>query len=213
MNRTKPFFTSSLKDIIYVTRRKASNHYDTLNISKDSTQEQIKAAYYDLTKKYHPDRNTTQDAKTKFQDVSNAYEVLGNFHKRKLYDRDLMARGTAAGKNTSYTVPNDKLSGFYRSRTANVNANHSMDNFRNYDFDAWTREHYGKVLKNQLNKKILYEDWTKQREKRHAEDVAEFRTSMRFALFALSVIISAVTLQSITISSYDEPVIKSKSKD
>ena len=37
--------------------------------------------------KYHPDKNPSEDAKSKFTDISNAYEVLSSEDKRKIYDQ------------------------------------------------------------------------------------------------------------------------------
>jgi len=66
----------------------SSNYYDVLGVKSSASQSQIKSAYYRLSKLYHPD--TAKDvpfAKEKFAALSTAYEVLGNPHKRALYDR------------------------------------------------------------------------------------------------------------------------------
>jgi len=63
-----------------------SNHYETLGISKEATEEEIKKAYRTLSLKYHPDRNPSPDAKTKFQEISEAYEILSDSNKRQEYD-------------------------------------------------------------------------------------------------------------------------------
>jgi len=52
------------------------NFYDVLGIPKDASQKEIKKAYYELAKKYHPDSNKGNKAsQTQFQEVSEAYEV------------------------------------------------------------------------------------------------------------------------------------------
>lgn len=62
--------------------------YEILDISKDSTQEDIKRAYRDLAKKYHPDLNPNDtEAEHKFKEVSAAYEILSDQDKRARYDR------------------------------------------------------------------------------------------------------------------------------
>eukprot|EP00033_Pygsuia_biforma_P002401 GCRY01002659.1.p1 GENE.GCRY01002659.1~~GCRY01002659.1.p1 ORF type:complete len:342 (-),score=35.24 GCRY01002659.1:238-1263(-) len=66
---------------------KERDFYKILGISKDATDAQIKTAYKKLALKYHPDRNKAEDAKEKFQEVAEAYEVLSNPEKRKLYDQ------------------------------------------------------------------------------------------------------------------------------
>lgn len=59
-----------------------------LDISREATQEEIKKAYRRLALKYHPDRNQdNSDAEEKFKEASEAYSVLGNEEKRKIYDQ------------------------------------------------------------------------------------------------------------------------------
>jgi len=58
-----------------------------LGIPKNADQKQIKKAYYQLAKKYHPDSNKDDpNASKKFQEVSEAYEILGDDDKRAQYD-------------------------------------------------------------------------------------------------------------------------------
>ncbi|XP_043276399.1 protein tumorous imaginal discs, mitochondrial-like isoform X2 [Venturia canescens] len=63
------------------------NYYEILGVSKNASAKDIKKAYYQLAKKYHPDTNKTEaNASKKFQEVSEAYEVLSDDTKRKEYD-------------------------------------------------------------------------------------------------------------------------------
>lgn len=69
---------------------KKVNLYETLGIHSSATQGEIKKAYYDLTLKYHPDKNVNnEEAALKFREISEAYEILGNYRSRKRYDRGL----------------------------------------------------------------------------------------------------------------------------
>ncbi|TRY70773.1 hypothetical protein TCAL_08246 [Tigriopus californicus] len=59
--------------------------YDVLGVSKDATPQDIKSAFYDLSKKFHPDLNPGQ-ADEKFRELASAYEVLSNSESRQQYD-------------------------------------------------------------------------------------------------------------------------------
>lgn len=63
------------------------DHYKTLGVSKNATQDEIKKAYKRLAKQYHPDRNAgDKKAENRFKEISEAYQVLSNPEKRKPYD-------------------------------------------------------------------------------------------------------------------------------
>lgn len=62
--------------------------YRVLEIKRSATQPEIKKKYRELTRKYHPDRNQGDEkSKEKFAEVAEAYEVLSDVNKRRLYDR------------------------------------------------------------------------------------------------------------------------------
>jgi len=65
-----------------------SNYYQILGVSQDASAEEIKKAFRQLAMCYHPDRNpeNTKEAGKKFKEINEAYEVLGDEHKRKQYD-------------------------------------------------------------------------------------------------------------------------------
>lgn len=62
--------------------------YKTLGIRKNATQREIKSAYRDLAKKYHPDKSSEDDAADKFNKITNAYNVLNDEEKRVIYDEE-----------------------------------------------------------------------------------------------------------------------------
>jgi curved DNA-binding protein len=66
---------------------KFRDYYETLGVSKTSTQDEIKAAYRKLARKYHPDVNKAKDAEDKFKEIGEAYEVLSDPQKRSRYDQ------------------------------------------------------------------------------------------------------------------------------
>lgn len=70
-----------------------TNHYETLGISNDANEDQIKRAYRKLSLQYHPDRNQSPDAQPKFQAINEANEILGDPAKRQQYDNELNGVG------------------------------------------------------------------------------------------------------------------------
>ena len=70
------------------------DYYDTLGISRDADQKEIRKAYRKLAAKYHPDRNPDDpSAEERFKEVNEAYTVLNDEEKRKFYDRYGSAEG------------------------------------------------------------------------------------------------------------------------
>jgi curved DNA-binding protein len=67
---------------------KFRDYYETLNIKRDVSQDDIRKAYRKLARKYHPDVNPgDQSAEEKFKDIQEAYAVLSDPKKRKRYDQ------------------------------------------------------------------------------------------------------------------------------
>ncbi|KAI9502559.1 chaperone protein DnaJ, partial [Coemansia spiralis] len=68
-------------------QRAPEDYYDVLGVKRDASQSEIKKAYYQLAKKYHPDANKSSDAKDKFIKIQEAYDTLSDETKRQSYDQ------------------------------------------------------------------------------------------------------------------------------
>ncbi len=63
------------------------DYYDVLGVSRTASAEELKRAYRNLAKKYHPDINKAPDAADKFKEIQAAYDTLSDDGKRRQYDR------------------------------------------------------------------------------------------------------------------------------
>jgi len=63
------------------------DYYDILGLDHSATKDDIKKAYRKLALKYHPDKNKEKGAEEKFKEISEAYAVLYDEEKRKMYDQ------------------------------------------------------------------------------------------------------------------------------
>ena len=64
------------------------DYYEVLGVSRNADEKEIKREYRKLAKKYHPDTNAgNPDAEKKFKEVTEAYSVLSDPEKKKMYDQ------------------------------------------------------------------------------------------------------------------------------
>ena len=113
------------------------DYYEVLGISKDASDDEIKAAYRKLARKYHPDVCKEPNAKEKFTEVSEAYEVLSDKDKRSQYDQfgfngPQMNSGFGAGFN-----PFD----LFRAHFGGSPFGDDDDGFSPFGFGGFRRQH------------------------------------------------------------------------
>ncbi|GBD04412.1 Chaperone protein DnaJ [bacterium HR19] len=69
--------------------RNGKDYYEILGVPRNASQEEIKRAFWELAKKWHPDRvppEKKKEAEEKFKEINEAYQVLSDPEKRKIYD-------------------------------------------------------------------------------------------------------------------------------
>ncbi len=73
----------------------SKNHYETLGVSRDASDKEIRQAFRSLSMKYHPDKVTTaepaeqEQAKVRMQEINAAYEILGDDASKQEYNNEL----------------------------------------------------------------------------------------------------------------------------
>ncbi|MDD2807131.1 MAG: molecular chaperone DnaJ [Patescibacteria group bacterium] len=110
----------------------AKDYYDILGVTKTSSPDELKKAYYKLAHKYHPHKGGTESNEAKMKEVNEAYSVLGNPQKKEQYDKygQTFDRSQGQGQSSGFGGFND-FSDFaqaYRSGQGSQNG-------QNFSFD------------------------------------------------------------------------------
>ena len=63
------------------------DYYEVLGINKNASQDEIKKAFRNLAKRYHPDVSKDKNAEEKFKEINEAFQILSNSGKRNQYDQ------------------------------------------------------------------------------------------------------------------------------
>lgn len=133
--------------------------YDVLQISPKATQAEVKAAYFRLSKTYHPDVNPAADAKTKFAELTDAYDIIGNVRKRHMYD-SATHRHSPLDSSPSNDQMYDEMQLYREKIRQKFKARHERRNASGpmrtkFNFDEFYREHYPEELTRQRMEKAM----------------------------------------------------------
>ncbi|GAA9028734.1 DnaJ family protein [Helicobacter pylori] len=120
--------------------------YQTLNVSENANQDEIKKSYRRLARQYHPDLNKTKEAEEKFKEINAAYEILSDEEKRRQYDQfgDNMFGGQnfsdfARSRNASEDL-DDILSSIFGKGGFSQRFSQNSQGFSGFNFSNFAHE-------------------------------------------------------------------------
>ncbi len=93
----------------------SKDYYKVMGVSPNANEKEIKLAYRRLARKYHPDVSKESHASEKFKEVGEAYEVLKDSAKRKVYDEYLQEAARPQARQPSYHREQPDYDDFFES--------------------------------------------------------------------------------------------------
>jgi len=171
-------FIRGYRAAYYVGSRSFSNstrkYYQVLGIGSNATQDEIKKAFYTLSKKYHPDvAGQNKVASQKFIEIKEAYDILRDNQRRKDYDREESYNSTEQYSNQNQTWNWDPYP--YTRKTRNEwRTSYTEDDFAriwknmqgNPEFQKANREFWDEIRKKRNHD---YEEYMHKRQQRAYE--------------------------------------------
>ncbi|KAI9335889.1 hypothetical protein BDR26DRAFT_516089 [Obelidium mucronatum] len=98
--------------LLATTAFAGKDYYEVLGVNRSALKREIKKAYKQLSMKYHPDKNpNNKEAEQKFMELANAYEVLSDDEKRRIYDQ-YGEEGLSGNNQNNFHNPFDIFSQF-----------------------------------------------------------------------------------------------------
>ena len=143
------YLNSDFKCYSTGAKTRSKNFYKVLGVSPKATQAQIKNAFYKLSITHHPDKHKgSEESHDKFQQITEAYNVLGNQETRKQYDRELIVEGQLRAEHAHGYEPPQSV-----KKSGSI-----------YNFDEWTKAHYSDQLDRNQRTRIRQAQLKKEKE-------------------------------------------------
>lgn len=137
-----------------------TNPYETLGVAKGSEDQEIKEAYKELAKKWHPDRNPDKpNAEEKFKEIKAAYERIKTAQAREEFEQEELARqfgsGNYSGGNYAGGNPFAGGGGFTYSQGGGVDEDILNDLFGQFGMGGFSRgQSRGQSRKREVNESV-----------------------------------------------------------
>lgn len=125
------------------------DYYDVLGVSRSASASEIKKAYRKLAKKYHPDTNAgNKEAEQKFKEVTEAYNVLSDEEKKKMYDQFGHAAFDGSAPNGAYqgNAGNSGFGGSYSGAYQDANGAYHEYHFNSSDMGDIFGDMFGNMF-------------------------------------------------------------------
>lgn len=136
------------------------DYYKLLEVSRNATDEDIRKSYKKLARKYHPDLNPdNKEAEARFKDINEAYEVLKDPEKRKLYDQlgpnwqqgaQFNQQNFGGGGQFHFNSSGGNFSDFFETIFGGMGGMGGSSSFRDDPFAEFSRPKRGRDVESEL---------------------------------------------------------------
>ncbi|CAG8500442.1 9990_t:CDS:1 [Paraglomus occultum] len=173
--------------------RLSREYYDILGVFPDTDKSQIKAQFYQLSKKYHPDLNHgDESAHEKFLKINEAYSILSDDTKRREYDRSIKHKMVGVRSRTHrshWSYSSSAAAAHYRHTSYRVREN-DFERYKNVKFNF--QNHFERHYEYEKRRKLREEEKIRQaQEERGMEETLAKRFGKVVALLSFAAIVSA----------------------